>query len=137
MENGCSFGLGREGWGVKKFFLLLFCVVLAGCVSSGTNYDPANVAKIVKGVSTEADCVALLGQPTTRVNQSDGTVLLMWMHVKAHATAGSYIPVVGGIVTGGAKASSRQVLVTIGQDKKVIQVIEGDSQSHIKIGVGG
>lgn len=60
--------------------LCIAVTALTGCVSLGKDFDEANIAKIQKGVTTEADLVAWFGKPSNRASMSDGTVSLMWSH---------------------------------------------------------
>lgn len=62
-----------------RIFPIAAAVLLAGCVSMGTNYDVAAVDRLRVGM-TKADVVALLGQPTQVVSNSDGSERLVWMH---------------------------------------------------------
>lgn len=57
---------------------------LAGCVSMGTNYDPAVAQSLPIGTS-EAEAVRLLGQPNNITVLGDGTRNLMWLHSTGNA----------------------------------------------------
>jgi len=73
----------------------------------GKDFDEGNIAKIQKGVTTEADLVAWFGQPSSRLNTSDGTITLMWSHYRS-----SY-----RVVT--AHTTGKTLTVTLGADGTV------------------
>jgi hypothetical protein len=54
-------------------------LLLTGCVSMGTNYDPDAIDRLRIGMTT-AEVIQLLGQPNQVVNNSDGTQRLVWVH---------------------------------------------------------
>lgn len=54
-------------------------MMLAACVSMGTDYDAAPVERLRVGM-TKAEVVQLLGQPNQVINHSDGTQRLVWVH---------------------------------------------------------
>lgn len=56
-----------------------FSLVLAGCVSVGTNYDPNRVGLLQPGM-TQAQVVALLGRPNGVATNANGQQVLVWMH---------------------------------------------------------
>nr|WP_312991065.1 hypothetical protein [Brevundimonas diminuta] len=59
-------------------------VVLGGCVSTGTNYDPALIDQIAHGTPV-ADVIARLGQPNSRTTLPNGQTQLMWLHATGTA----------------------------------------------------
>ncbi|MES2176118.1 MAG: outer membrane protein assembly factor BamE [Pseudomonadota bacterium] len=67
---------------MKKLFLIGTALMLAGCVSMGTNYDAKAVESLQIGM-TKAEVVRLLGQPTQTVTVSDGGQRLIWVHSTA------------------------------------------------------
>ncbi|MFD1951862.1 outer membrane protein assembly factor BamE [Sphingomonas arantia] len=64
---------------MKGLFVSGFALLLAGCVSVGTNYKDANVARLAVGMS-KADVVALLGKPNQSVTTATGEQRLTWVH---------------------------------------------------------
>lgn len=92
-----------------QFVLLL---VVAGCVGMGGQYgvkiDQSKVAEIKKGVTTKAEVEALLGAPQMVSMIGDGRRMMSYSYSDSsvHATATSYIPVVG-MFTGGATGNTR------------------------------
>lgn len=57
----------------------LAAVAMGGCVSMGTNYDPAVITQIAPGTPM-ADVIARLGQPNSRTGLPTGQTQLMWLH---------------------------------------------------------
>jgi len=57
----------------------LSSVALGGCVSVGTNYDPAVIDQIAPGTPM-ADVIARLGEPNSRTTLPNGQTQLMWLH---------------------------------------------------------
>jgi hypothetical protein len=67
-----------------RILLLCAAVLLAGCVSVGTNYDPAVAMSLPVGIS-QADVIQRLGQPNNVTVLADGTRNLLWMHSTGNA----------------------------------------------------
>jgi len=63
----------------EHFVVAIAALLLAGCVSMGTNYDVAAVDRLQIGM-TEAEVIRLLGQPNQIVTNSDGSERLVWVH---------------------------------------------------------
>ena len=80
-------------------------LLLAGCVSSGTNVTTAQASQFKVGVSTEAQIVAALGEPNSTSTHVDGSSTISYIHTQAHANAASYIPVVG-LLAGGTSGTN-------------------------------
>ena len=64
---------------MRKNFAVVAALLLAGCVSMGTNYDVAAVDRLQVGM-TKAQVIGLLGQPNQVVTNSDGSERLVWVH---------------------------------------------------------
>ena len=62
-------------------------LMLSGCVYQqyGNRFDSGAVARLVPGVSTTQDAIALLGKPTATSVNADGSELLQWQY--AYGTA--------------------------------------------------
>lgn len=80
--------------------LSLICAttLLAGCMSFGTKVDPAQVGQFKKGVTTEADIVALLGVPNQRSTQPDGSSSIAYMSMSGRPDATMFIPYIGPFI---------------------------------------
>jgi hypothetical protein len=67
------------GMEMRKHLLVIVALMLGGCVSMGTNYDPSAVDRLRVGM-TKAEVIQLLGQPNQVISNSDGTERLIWIH---------------------------------------------------------
>jgi hypothetical protein len=65
--------------GMRKHLLVFAAFALAGCVSMGTNYDPAAVERLRIGM-TKAEVIQMLGRPNQVITNSDGSERLVWVH---------------------------------------------------------
>lgn len=64
---------------MKRIFPIAAAVMLASCVSMGTNYDPAAVDRLRVGM-TKAEVIRMLGQPNQVVTLAGGGQKLIWVH---------------------------------------------------------
>ncbi|MHB8285774.1 MAG: hypothetical protein ACYDD1_14000 [Caulobacteraceae bacterium] len=93
---------------MKIFTLALACasaLFLVSCASSGTMVTDAEAGQFISGQTTMAQVISTLGKPTTITHMADGQAILSYSHVAAHASAASYVPVVG-LLAGGAKGTA-------------------------------
>lgn len=79
----------------------------SGCVSMGTNYDPAAVAQIAPGTPM-AEVIARLGEPNSRTTLPDGGSHLMWLHSTG---------------TAWGTAESRAAVLSFDRQGKFVQVV--------------
>ena len=71
---------------MPKYYAVLAALLLAGCVSMGTNYDVAAVDRLQVGMS-KAEVIGLLGQPNQVVTLSGGGQKLVWCIQPAQCSA--------------------------------------------------
>jgi hypothetical protein len=64
--------------------VLIAAALLGGCVSVGTNYDPA-VAMTLPVGTPQAEVIRRLGQPNNITMLADGSRNLLWMHSTGNA----------------------------------------------------
>jgi SmpA / OmlA family len=64
---------------MRKNLAAAAALLLAGCVSMGTNFDVAAVDRLQVGM-TKAQVISLLGQPNQVVTNADGSERLIWVH---------------------------------------------------------
>lgn len=62
----------------------LVLLTTGACVSMGANFDPAQVALLQPGDTTD-EVIARLGKPTTVLTTADGNVMMMWMYSQGNA----------------------------------------------------
>jgi SmpA / OmlA family len=67
------------GLKMMKAFSIVPMVLLASCVSVGTNYSEAAAGQLRPGM-TKAEVVRILGKPNSVVTLGDGRVQLGWVH---------------------------------------------------------
>ncbi|MFJ6023557.1 hypothetical protein ACIQC9_03010 [Brevundimonas sp. NPDC092305] len=79
---------------------------LAGCMTSGPRFTMAEVRTLKPGVTTKAEAIALLGEPSARSAMADGSELLQWMFTEAIYIA----------------AEGRHVAILFGADGKMIRI---------------
>ena len=64
---------------MKRIFPIAAAALLAGCVSMGTDYDPAAVDRLQVGM-TKAEVIRTLGQPNQIITLTGGGQKLVWVH---------------------------------------------------------
>lgn len=64
---------------MKRLIPLAAALLLAGCVSMGTDYDPAAVDRLQVGM-TKGEVIRMLGQPNQVIALSGGGQKLIWVH---------------------------------------------------------
>lgn len=64
---------------MKRLLPFTAALLLAGCVSMGSNYDPAAVDRLQVGM-TKAQVIQMLGQPNQIVTLAGGGQKLIWVH---------------------------------------------------------
>lgn len=92
----------------------------AGCATSyGTPVSQSKFGQIREGVSTKADVIRLLGQPTASNINSDGSEVLHYLSGKQGVDAAFFIPIVGPLV--GEQRSKRQHIQILVNKKGVVE----------------
>jgi hypothetical protein len=64
-------------------------------MSSGREVTYQEAAQFQKGVTTESEVIARLGQPNSIARLGDGTTIIVYAHIEASPDAVDYVPVVG------------------------------------------
>lgn len=88
---------------------------VAGCVSIGTNYDPAQLSNLTPGMS-EAQVIDRLGKPNARSFREDGTQIDVWSYSQGTAVG-----------TGHA----RMAALLFDQKKRFVRVLS-ESESRLR-----
>ena len=112
---------------LPKLLASLLIVALAGCVSTGIEVKPEQLAGFKKGVTTESDVVSRLGNPNGRLIDSEGTTIYTYTYVHAEPRASSFIPIVGPLV-GGADSEVTTTTFRFGADRKLLSFTSQQSQ---------
>jgi hypothetical protein len=88
--------------------LAALCAATASCASTGTKIETAQIQQFQKGVTTYADVVAAVGEPTSTVTDSDGKKTAVYKYAQSKIRPESFIPYVN-LVAGGADVKSTAV----------------------------
>lgn len=89
----------------------LLGLAVAGCATVGREISDAQLETLRKGVTTETEAVATLGQPTSVMRLGDGSRRLTYSFAHAQARPESFIPVVG-LAVGGSDVRSSVVILS-------------------------
>jgi len=106
--------LCRAGRAVRFFGLAIIAsapLMLPGCASTGTRVSADQLAEFKPGITTEAEVIRALGEPTSSTSMPDGSKRDTYFHTAASMHAASFIPVYG-MLKGGASSSSETVILT-------------------------
>lgn len=117
-------------------FLFVVVLLLASCVSSGTQVKDSALTQFQKGVTSEADVVKALGPPTSTSMVSDGSRVLAYVGTHAQAKAASFIPIVG-LFKGGATGQTSVVTFRFGPDHKLLDYSSTQSNVDVNTGIAG
>jgi outer membrane protein assembly factor BamE (lipoprotein component of BamABCDE complex) len=113
---------------------LMMAGLAAGCVSSGTKVTQAQLSALVPGETTEAQVIAAYGPPTSVSYLADGTKSDVYLHSAAHATAASYVPVVG-LFAGGAKGSTDMAVLLFDKNGVLKSTSSTAAQTDVHTGL--
>lgn len=119
---------------MKTLVAVFILGVAAGCVSSGTKVTAQQATAFEAGKTSEAQVIAALGRPNSVSVLADGTKIDIYMHIAAHATAASYVPIVG-LFAGGAKGDSDTAVFTFGPDGVLQSTSTSTSHSDVNTGI--
>ena len=64
----------------------LLLVGAAGCASVGTPMDPAVLARIKPGVTTEAEMLQWFGSPKSKTLDTTGNLVLTWYYIRVSSS---------------------------------------------------
>jgi hypothetical protein len=113
---------------------LIAAALMAGCVSSGTKVTHDQIAAFEVGKTTEAQVIAAFGTPTSVSFLQDGTKSDVYLHTAAHATAATYVPVVG-LFAGGAKGTTDTAVFNFDQNGVLKSTSSSTAQSDVRTGL--
>ncbi len=118
---------------IAKFTSMVAVALLAGCASSGTNFDQGKVTQIKKGITTESELVQMFGAPEERTMDSRGQTYVTWSYTESRAKVGSFIPG-ADVFLGGTKSSQKILMVTLDTSGKVVDFSSSTSGTEIRSG---
>jgi membrane-associated protease RseP (regulator of RpoE activity) len=119
--------------GARLQLVAFALMLLAGCVSSGTQVKNAAFTQFQTGVTTESDVAKALGPPIATKTTSEG--LRVILYVGTHAQA-SFIPIAGPF-TGGASGQATAVTFRFGPDHKLLGYSSAQSNVALNTGIAG
>ena len=133
---------------IGAVFALSLLVGTTSCISqnfeSGTPLSAEKISQIKKGVTTRAEVEALFGPPAYISMMPDGKRSLSYNYTSsktdAHATAATYIPLVGPFVAGGKAQSQTRVQmlqVLLNADGIVEDYQFSDNTNNVNATTGG
>ena|ERR1700720_754222 len=92
--------------------------LLVSCASAGTPNATQNIAKIKKSITTEADLVRMFGSPSNKTLNSNGNVVMSWVHSAAQPKTTSFVPFAGPFI-GRKNVQVQHLIVLMGKDGTV------------------
>lgn len=116
-----------------KFLLSsLLIMTLAGCAASGTQISEQAAMQFKEGVTTDAQIIAKLGQPTS-VSIYAGKRMLSYSGTQVKVKAASFIPIVGAFV-GGADSQITIATYQIGSNGVLEKIMYTSAGSGSRMG---
>jgi hypothetical protein len=117
---------------MRKFLsAALVCIGLSACASAGTKVDPSALQQFQKGVTTYADVVAAVGEPTNVTTGPDGKKVAVYSYAQTKVRAETFIPYIGPFV-GGADTTATAIVFRFDANEKLVDY----STSVSKAGAG-
>ena len=115
-------------------FPLAGTLFLAACVSSGTKVTTEQIAAFEVGKTTEEQVIAALGKPNSVTVLPDGSHTDVYLHTAAHATAATYVPIVG-LFAGGAKGTSDTAIFMFDAQHILKSTSSNTTTTDVKTGI--
>ncbi len=119
---------------MKRLFIILTMILVAGCASSGTKVTDQQAQKYVNGVTTKDQIISDLGKPDSMTKLADGTSSISYMHVSASANAVNFVPVVG-LLAGGAKSTTDTVTFNFDTQLKLVSYTSTTGSQDVSTGL--
>ena len=119
---------------IKRRISIALSLLVIGCATYGRKLDQSKVDQIEKGKTTRQEVLSLIGSPDQMTRDGNGNVTLTYMFVRATAKPASYIPIVGAFA-GGANVQNQMVMVTVGPDGVVSDVISTQGANETGYGL--
>lgn len=107
-------------------------VALVGCAASGVQVSPQAATQFREGITTEAEIVSKLGQPTT-VSVVNGRRVIGYAGMQYQVKPATFVPIVG-MFAGGADYTYSSALYEIGPNGVLERVTYTSSGSGSRAG---
>lgn len=118
---------------MKKILIVAVASSLLGCASAGVKVAPEQLTDFKPGVTTMAQVVEKLGQPTGTQTSSNGESTLVYSYGESRIRGATFIPIVG-LFAGGTDTRSTAVKLRFGQDGKLIDYDSSSSAQGASLG---
>jgi hypothetical protein len=118
---------------MRTLTYLAVIVLIVGCASVGTPIAKQNIPRIEKGVTTEAELVKMFGAASDKSFDSNGKIIITWMHSAAQPKAASFIPYAGPFI-GGTNVQVEKLVVVMGKDGRVEDYTYNESHPNVNMG---
>ena len=102
-----------------KLLMIALCALLCGCAAAGVEVKPSQMTQFKRGVTTEQDVLAALGQPTNQTMTADGSQVWIYSYASMQTRPATFIPIVG-LFAGGADTRQTMAMLRFGPDGKLI-----------------
>ncbi|WP_454735837.1 hypothetical protein [Cupriavidus necator] len=86
--------------------LVVTCIMLGACVSTGVDVKPEQMSHFMLGFSTLDDVTGQLGKPTSQATLGNGSTILVYSFATSMSRPESFIPFIGPLFSGGEIRSS-------------------------------
>ena len=117
-----------------KILLLIPLLLLAGCATSGRDFDITSVQRIEKASTTRGELEQWMGKPMAVGFDGDGNQTATWLYTKAKSQPQSFIPIAGAFV-GGVDVRQKQLIAVFDERGVVIDFNYNDSESEMNYGL--
>jgi hypothetical protein len=104
---------------MKILLAAALALSVAGCASTGTKVDTAQVQQFQKGVTTYSDVVAAVGEPTNVTTAADGKKVAVYSYAQTTVRPETFIPYVS-IFGGGADTKATAVIFRFDASDKLV-----------------
>lgn len=117
-----------------KRIVILLCLSLIGCATSGKLINQDKLSQIKEGITTKEEVINLLGKPDMISLGSDAKEIMMYTHLDYKMRASSFIPVVG-LLIGGTDMKQQVLQILIDTNGIVEKFIFNDAENSINSGI--
>ena len=117
-----------------KRIVILLCLSLIGCATSGKLINQDKLSQIKEGITTKEEVINLLGKPDMISLGSDAKEIIMYTHLDYKMRASSFIPGFG-LLIGGADMKQQVFQILIGTNGIVEKFIFNDAENSINSGI--
>src|SRR4051794_35863380 len=117
--------------------VLLLALLLSGCgTSTGRDFEEAKLGQLVKGTTTLAEAVQVLGPPGSINRSGDGSSIVTYQYTRTEQSAARMVPIVGDVLTRSAAPTIRWKSATLMFDGRGVLQDWSSQQSDGSSGMG-